>query len=467
MAIDKITATGLGDGGVSTADLADGAVTAAKLDAAAVTPAAVSDTPNTSTGGLTLPAGTTAQRPSSADTGESRYNTTSGSLEFYDGTTWISTNLIPSITSITGNVYSTLASNLVFAVTETTDKISIIFKEGSTTIATLSDQTVSSGSVTVAVPSAVYGQSVGDSIVITITNSDGTPSGNSITKTVVALPTGGTITTTGNYRVHSFTSSGNLVVSTGFPTTSISYAMSAGGGGGGGGRVDSSLGGAGGGGGGHLNGTTNIAGNTTYPIVIGAGGAGDPLNATSAADNGSNTTGFSLTAIGGGGGGSRNGVEAGSAGGSGGGSTGTNTTSGGAGTSGQGNRGGNQTTADWGATGGGGKGNPGADASGMASTAGGSGTTVTLTGSSIVMSGGGGGGGSNVGSGGVVTPGTGNASGGTGGTGNTAGTGGDAPINQGGGGGGSMNGNVANVTVTRGGNGGSGRVIIRYDVTAL
>ena len=44
MAIDKINATALLDGGVSTADLADGAVTAAKLDAAAVTPMAVSDT---------------------------------------------------------------------------------------------------------------------------------------------------------------------------------------------------------------------------------------------------------------------------------------------------------------------------------------------------------------------------------------------------------------------------------------
>ena len=92
MAIDKITASGLGDGGVSTADIADGAVTAAKLDSAAVTPTAVSDTANTSTGGLSLPSGTTAQRPSSPDIGESRMNTTNGSLEYYDGNNWISTN---------------------------------------------------------------------------------------------------------------------------------------------------------------------------------------------------------------------------------------------------------------------------------------------------------------------------------------------------------------------------------------
>src|SRR6056300_1605031 len=41
MAIDKITASGLGDGGVSTADIADGAVTAAKITDGEVTDAKI------------------------------------------------------------------------------------------------------------------------------------------------------------------------------------------------------------------------------------------------------------------------------------------------------------------------------------------------------------------------------------------------------------------------------------------
>lgn len=40
------------------------------------------------TGALTVPVGTDSQRPSSPATGMVRHNTTSGILEFYDGTSW-------------------------------------------------------------------------------------------------------------------------------------------------------------------------------------------------------------------------------------------------------------------------------------------------------------------------------------------------------------------------------------------
>jgi len=78
---------------------ANGDVLLSNLDNVSVTPTAVSDQTNTSTGGFSLPAGTKAQRPGSPDTGETRYNSDSGSVEFYDGTTWIATNLIPSLWS--------------------------------------------------------------------------------------------------------------------------------------------------------------------------------------------------------------------------------------------------------------------------------------------------------------------------------------------------------------------------------
>jgi hypothetical protein len=43
---------------------------------------------DSSTGGLFLPVGTTAQRPTSPATGQMRFNTTTGSVETYNGSTW-------------------------------------------------------------------------------------------------------------------------------------------------------------------------------------------------------------------------------------------------------------------------------------------------------------------------------------------------------------------------------------------
>ena len=43
---------------------------------------------DSATGGLFLPSGTTAQRPASPATGQMRFNTTTGSVETYNGTSW-------------------------------------------------------------------------------------------------------------------------------------------------------------------------------------------------------------------------------------------------------------------------------------------------------------------------------------------------------------------------------------------
>jgi hypothetical protein len=43
---------------------------------------------NSTTGGLYLPVGTTAQRPASPATGQMRFNTTTGSVEVFNGSTW-------------------------------------------------------------------------------------------------------------------------------------------------------------------------------------------------------------------------------------------------------------------------------------------------------------------------------------------------------------------------------------------
>ena len=43
---------------------------------------------DSTTGGLYLPVGTTAQRPASPATGQMRFNITTGSIETYNGTSW-------------------------------------------------------------------------------------------------------------------------------------------------------------------------------------------------------------------------------------------------------------------------------------------------------------------------------------------------------------------------------------------
>jgi hypothetical protein len=43
---------------------------------------------DSTTGGMYLPVGTTAQRPASPATGMMRYNTTTSAVETYNGTSW-------------------------------------------------------------------------------------------------------------------------------------------------------------------------------------------------------------------------------------------------------------------------------------------------------------------------------------------------------------------------------------------
>jgi len=43
---------------------------------------------DSATGGLFLPTGTTTQRPASPATGQIRFNTTTGSVETYNGSSW-------------------------------------------------------------------------------------------------------------------------------------------------------------------------------------------------------------------------------------------------------------------------------------------------------------------------------------------------------------------------------------------
>jgi hypothetical protein len=293
--------------------------------------------------------------------------------------------------------------------------------------------------------------------------------------------TGGTITTCGNYKIHSFTGPGTFTVTdAGNPegSTTVDYLVVAGGGGGG------SYGAGGGGAGGYRESVPSPAAWTAsplaspggalpvsvqgYPITVGAGSSGAGPGRASAS-NGSNSIFSTITSAGGGGGvGSITvGLSGGSgSGGSGGAGPGTsNPNAGGSGNTppvspSQGNNGGNGWDAQVLNTNGGGGGGAGAVGANSSSTVGGNGgngVTSSINGTPTARAGGGGGGTDNGGPAGG-TGGTG-GSGGAGNGGNSPSNGTNANANSGSGGGG---GGRTAPSSAIGGNGGSGIVVIRY-----
>jgi len=276
---------------------------------------------------------------------------------------------------------------------------------------------------------------------------------------VYTAATGGTITTDGDYKVHTFNSSSTFTVTTlGDDDDSFTVLVQAGGGGGG--YSTSGWGGGGGGAGGLLYHTSKSLSNTAYPVTIGAGAASlTSMNTSNLAYSGSNSVFSDLTAYGGGGGAGReNAYIAGANGGCGGGgehtggsSSSTQTSSGGATAYGYGG-GAGYTSPPYYCGGGGGT--AAAGAAGAGGGAGGAGGAFTITGASINYGGGGGGSGTQS----ATHPAGGIGGGGAGGN-NTGDSGTSGTVNTGGGGGG--RGYYATGSGV-GGAGGSGIVIIRY-----
>jgi len=292
--------------------------------------------------------------------------------------------------------------------------------------------------------------------------------------------TGGTVTTSGDFKIHTFTGDGSFVVATignpsGGPNTADYLVIAGGGAGGDGGTTES---GGGGGAGGYRESSGNTGPYTasplatptgitltaqTYPITVGAGGgpnASSPSGGNTLGVQGSSST-FSTITSAGGGAGSSGGATAPAAGsgGSGGGGNGRLNPSGASGNTPpvappQGNNGGagQPAPADYSGGGGGGAEGTGGGASAPNSAgAGGAGTTSSINGTPTARSGGGGGGRR----GNAPNPAPATAGGGAGGTGNGT-PGGNGTANTGGGAGGTGGPN------TCGGTGGKGIVIIRY-----
>ena len=300
--------------------------------------------------------------------------------------------------------------------------------------------------------------------------------------------TGGTVTQSGDYKIHTFTGDGNFIVSSlgsGIPTaeaSNVDYLVVAGGGGAGtGSNVDTQAAGGGGGAGGYREGKDSTASSphtastvaatsgitvtaTTFPISVGAGGAGGaqpgPFSSGFVGSDGSNSV-FSTITSAGGGNGARGGPSPGGdggPGGSGGGAGAGNCTKGNGNTPpvspSQGNNGSNGASDAGG--GGGGIGAAATNACNTNGADGGAGVASSITGSSVTRGGGGGGAGE-------TTKGCGGAGGGgngfTNGS-NGPGSGVAATANTGGGGGGAYS--NSNSCATAGGAGGKGVVILRY-----
>ena len=376
------------------------------------------------------------------DAGTIVFDVTKSTLEFYNGNLWVPTSsVVPNITSVSGNIIASNASTLTLAGGGFgSANLVVKFVQSSDSIDTSTTVTpTSSSAASVAVPAAVYNNvTAGNTVTITVTNSDGLESAGA-TKDAIALPSGGTVTTSGNYRIHTFTSSGTFVNT--IASLSVEYLVIAGGGAGGVGDANANAYGGGGGAGGYR---TNVAGQTSgggasaeaaltisagnKTVTVGAGGAGASGD-NQLGTNGGDSVFDSITSIGGGRGGANS--ADGSSGGSGGGGK-ESDGAGQSGTSGQGYGGG--TGSEGGNRGGGGGGAGGAGGN----TNGGSGVSSNITGSAVTRAGGGGSSGS----------------GGSGGGGNGGDpTGYNATANTGSGGG---------AATENSGNGGSGLVVVRY-----
>ena len=297
------------------------------------------------------------------------------------------------------------------------------------------------------------------------------------------VATGGTISTSGNCKIHTFTGPGTFTVTNASATAAenvVSYLAIAGGGGGGKHQA------GGGGAGGYrevkspvtpytaspLDGYPSAPNRVTvtataFPITVGGGGAAGTVNCSGTGSNGFNSTFSTITSAGGGGGGGYTNTptgDLGENGGSGGGGSSSSQPGGGLSNGGSGNTppvspsqgnngGGGYTPSPHSGGGGGGAGAVGQSITtpGCNGGAGGTGVATSINASSVTRGGGGGGsaeGGPAGGAGGA----------GGGGAGGRSGcySGAAATVNTGGGGGGGASSGMC------GANGGSGIVIIRY-----
>jgi hypothetical protein len=367
-----------------------------------------------------------------------------------------------STSSISITTTSVPQSPTISAVTSGFESASVAFNANSTGGSTITGYTVtaSPGNATAtgsSSPLKLSGLTAGTSYTFTVTatSSKGISAASTASSSVTPFTaSGGSITTSGGYRIHTFTGTSNFIF-TG-DSANIDHLVIAGGGAGG--QASSNGAGGGGGAGGLIQGTAQMQ-QGSYAITIGGGGGG---TGGSGGNGGASSIALGASTLvtttgGGGGGGLRAAGAAGGSGGGGGGGTVGSTfvdAPGGSGTAGQGFSGGASVSSDDNNTrsggGGGGANAAGTNATGGVGGTGGAGkdisTFLNQAGGTTYRAGGGGGS--------KVVSGQGGGGIGGGGAGSFQGVNHGVNGTGGGGGGTSYTG--------YGGNGGSGVIYIRY-----
>src|SRR5210317_1433251 len=304
MTINKVGSKGIEDGAVATADLQDNVVTSAKLGDGEVTNAKLANTTVTLAGqSITLGvSGTLAnkfvdwQTVITAD-GSTGTTAVSGKGYFIDTTSATHTLTLPSSAAI-----GDFIAIKDYAGTFGTNNLTIA-RNGHNIQGVANDSLISTNRASLVL---VYVDSTKGWLYWEEHNVA------DLQQTLYITATGGTITESGDFKIHTFTGNGNFVVSTlgNSPTvptggpSNVDYLVVAGGGGGGNNH------GGGGGAGGYRTSFPSPGCNagafpitaTTYPITVGAGGAGTEADGPTASEgsNGSNSIFSTITSTGGG-----------------------------------------------------------------------------------------------------------------------------------------------------------------------
>ena len=291
MAINKVGSKGIEDGSVASADFAPNTVTSAKLQDGAVTNAKLTNTSVTLTGSSVSLGGSVSfnnkfvdwQSVITAD--GSTFNTAvSGQGYFIDTTSAAHTITLPASASAGDSI-----SIKDYAGTFATNNLTIA-RNGHNIQGVANDSLISTNraSLVLVYVDATKGWLFTDEHNVA-----------ELVPTFITA-TGGTITDSGDFKIHSFTGDGCFVVSSlGNPLSGpegsvITYLVVAGGGG-----TNQTIAGGGGAGGLRLASCFSVT-STTYPVTVGGGGSHSP-GSSCGGGRGSNSVFSTITSTGGGG----------------------------------------------------------------------------------------------------------------------------------------------------------------------
>jgi hypothetical protein len=245
---------------------------------------------------LKVPDGDTNNRGSDTDVGQLRFNTDLDCLENYTSQGWLKVSIaIPIINTVSGTVINGVGGTITLSGTQFgSGSGTVRFRVGSTNYdvsATPSGSTVSADA-----PSGVYNSAAGTQYYVKYINEDGGQSGEVTVGTIVAPPSGGSVSTVSGDRVHIFTGSSQFVNTLNLSNVQV---LIVGGGGGGGASL------AGGGGGGGVGIANALSVNSgTYQITVGSAGSGTSSTGSNGG-NGGTSSAFGQSILGGSGGNSR------------------------------------------------------------------------------------------------------------------------------------------------------------------